>query len=307
MLDSEWSDFTGPGRSRSRDGRERMPAFLASHSAFFVLLGVLLGQVLLLSFQITRNRNVRLIHVWAAGVFGPFDRALRSASSDVGGAWSDYSGMWSAEEENHELSAQLAQARWRIAQLTEQAAEAARLRALLNFKTQDPLNTLAAEVIASSPAPGSRSVLIDRGQSDGLRRNMAVVTPSGIVGEIAAVYPHSAEVLLITDPSSGAGCMLAGSRTQGVLQGTGLAFCRLKYVMNDEPVKVGEAVLTSGLDQIYPKGLPVGVVASATRGNIYKDIQVKPAAALDRLENVLVVIGSSASAGPAPGERATQR
>jgi rod shape-determining protein MreC len=124
---------------------------------------------------------------------------------------------------------------------------------------------------------------------------MLVVTPDGVAGKIIAVYPQSAQVLLITDPSSGAGSLLQDNRIQGVLKGTGRGLCKLDYVMNEDAVSPGDRVVTSGLDQIFPKGLPLGTVVKVGEGNIYKEIVVKPAVALDRLEEVLVVTSKPAA------------
>ena len=112
------------------------------------------------------------------------------------------------------------------------------------------------------------------------------------VGKTVAVYPHTAQVLLITDPSCGVGCMLGESRLQGILKGGSQDRCELQYVMDEEKVSPGEAVLTSGLDQIYPKGLLVGYIVHSNDGNIYKHIVVKPAVPLSRLENVLILFKS---------------
>jgi rod shape-determining protein MreC len=119
-----------------------------------------------------------------------------------------------------------------------------------------------------------------------------VITPEGVVGKIIAVFNHTAQVLIITDGSSGVGSMLEKSGVQGVLKGGGDGVCHLDYIMNGEKVEVGDTVVTSGLDQIYPKGLLVGTVLKVSQGNIYKNITVKPAAPLDRLEDVLVILNS---------------
>jgi rod shape-determining protein MreC len=161
--------------------------------------------------------------------------------------------------------------------------------------------TVAAEVMASSlgntssPGENSNAIFIDKGSDSGLTADLAVITPEGVVGKILAIFPHSAQVLLITDASSGVGVTLAQSRVQGILKGSANGLCDLYYVMNEEVVTHGEAVLTSGLDQIYPKGLPVGTVVTVGDGNIYKTISVKPSADLNRLEMVLVVLKPSAA------------
>lgn len=271
----------------------RMQAFVARHRAFFILVAVLVGQLLLLSFQITRSHNVRLIQVWAVAVLNPFERSLRGLADVTTRAWYSYRGLWGAQQQNQELSVQLVAARARIQQLSERAAEGERLRALLDFKNRLPYQTVAAEAIAASPGESSNAIFIDKGTDYGLTTDLAVTTPEGVVGKTIAVFPHSAQVLLLTDSSSGVGCILERARLQGVLKGGNRNLCQLHYIMNEEPVAVGETVLTSGLDQVYPKGLPVGTVISVGEGNIYKNIAVKPAAALNRVESVLVIFKPS--------------
>ena len=119
---------------------------------------------------------------------------------------------------------------------------------------------------------------------------MPVITPDGIVGKVHRVFWGSARVLVITDPDSGVGALLEKSRVHGVLQGSGGFFCQLAYVVNDERVEVGEHVLTSGEDLIYPKGLPIGVVTSVRPGPVFRQIRIRPSARLNRLEEVLVIV-----------------
>ncbi len=267
-----------------------LQAFVGRHYSFFVLLGVLVGQLLLLSFQITRNHNVRLIRIWAVAAFDPFERSLRGVANATTHAWRSYRDLSAAQQQNQELHTQLAAARSRIQQLSDQAAEAPRLRALLDFKNRLPYSSVAAEVIATSPGESSNAVFIDKGSDAGLTSDLAVITSDGIIGKTIAVFSHTSQVLLITDPASGVGAMLERSHTQGILKGSDGAVGKLHYILNEEPVAVGEAVVSSGLDQICPKGLPLGTVVRVGPGSIYKNILVKPAASLRRLETVLVVL-----------------
>jgi rod shape-determining protein MreC len=273
-----------------RETPEKVQAFVARHRAFFILLGVLVAQLLLLSAQITRNQKVRLIQVWAVAVLDPFERAFHGVVDGTAGAVRTFRDLWRAQQEKRELETQLVAARAEIQQLSEQAAETQRLRRLLEFKQQLPFPAVAAEVIATSPGDASKSIYIDKGSDAGLAADLAVITPSGIVGKTIAVFPRTAQILLITDSSSGAAATLEKSRVQGIVKGAAVNACQLNYVMNEAPVEVGEHVLTSGLDQIYPKGLLIGTVAEIHEGNIYKSIKVKPTAELDRLESVLVVL-----------------
>ena len=281
-----------PETPPSREGPVVLQAFVARHRAFFVLLAVLVLQLLLLSFQITRSNKVRLIQVWAVTVFDPFERALHGAVDASTEAWRTYRDLWGAQQQNQELQIELVAARSRIQQLTEQAAEAERLRLVLEFKQRLPFQTVAAEVIAASPGESSKAVYIDKGSNAGLKTDLAVITPAGIVGKILAVFPYSSQVLLITDPASGAGCMLQRTRAQGILKGGPTNLCEVQYVSNEETVEVPDAVITSGLDRIFPKGLPIGTVIKTQAGDVYREIVVKPSASLDRLETVLVVLKS---------------
>jgi len=292
MIDSDTQVF-GPVQNVGREGPEAVQAFVARHRAFFILVAVMVAQLLLLSVQITRNHNVRLIQVWAVDLLDPFERGLHWTVETASNAWTSVRALRRAQKQNQELRAELDTARSQVLQLSEKAREADRLRALLDFKGQLPYPTIAAEVIATSPGERSSAIFIGKGSDAGLATDLAVITPAGIVGKIVAVFPRSAQVLLLTDPTSGVGCLLEKSRLQGVLKGSGDGLAQLRYVMNEQPVSVGDSLLTSGLDQIYPKGLPVGTVVRTGEGNIYKEITVKPAAQLDRLETVLVVLKSA--------------
>lgn len=275
--------------SLTRDGPD-VKALMARHRPFFILVGVLVVQLLMLSFQITRNHNVRLIRIWAVNVFDPFERSLRGLANATTRAWRGYRGLWRAQEENLKLRVQLVAAQSKIQDLAEQTAELPRLRSLLEFKSRLPFSTVAAEVIGTSPGENSSAVFIDKGTDAGLTPDLAVITPEGVVGKTIAVFRHTSQVLLITDPSSGLAAMLERSRIQGILKGSDGTVAKLQYVMNEESVAAGQAVLSSGLDQICPKGLPLGTVIRVGEGNIYKNIVVKPTAPLNRLEAVLVVL-----------------
>jgi rod shape-determining protein MreC len=294
MLDSNWPDSGDFSNGFDRRPRDRVHAFVARRGAFFVLVAVLLAQLLLLSVQITRGRNVRLVHVWAAAVFSPLERGFHRVVESVASVGRLAEGLWRARSENLQLRAQLAEDGIRLQQLSEQAAEANQLRALLDFKAHLAYANVPAQVIAWSPEHGSAAVLINRGSADGVAKEMPVITPQGVVGKIIATFRHTSQVLLLTDPSSGAGCMLQSTRVQGVLRGESRGLCEMRYVMDDEKVETGDTVLSSGLDQIYPAGLIMGTVVRVEDGNIYKKIVVRPAVDLDRLEDVLIVLKPAA-------------
>jgi rod shape-determining protein MreC len=269
-----------------------MRAFLARHNHLTLLVAVLLGQLFFLAYQIKGENDVRLIRLWAVTVFGPVERAVHNTADGVGALVDNYIALYNTRQENLRLSAALDEARLRLHELEARAAQAEGLATLLELKQAFPrAPLLAAKVIGASPAAPSRTVLIDRGSEDGLDVNMAVLTPEGVVGKVVSVYPHASQVLLITDQKSGVGVVLAETDLMGVVKGSGSTQCQLDYVPNTETVSPGTQLLTSGLDQLFPRGLPVGRVVSSRPGEAFQEIVVEPAVQLGRLEHVLVLAG----------------
>jgi rod shape-determining protein MreC len=174
--------------------------------------------------------------------------------------------------------------------LVDDAEQARRLQALLGFKEQYISKTIAAQVIGASGSEQSRSIYIDKGSSQGLDKDMPVITADGVIGRVLKVYPSVSQVLLINDQTSGVGAILEQSRLQGILRGTPAGEVILEKVMSDETVQPGEKVLTSGGDQIFPKGLPIGTVSKVSAGpEVFLNIRVRPATNLSKLEEVLVI------------------
>ncbi len=268
-----------------------MIALPSRHRSLVLLATAVLTQVLLLAIQIKRERQVRLIRVWSVTMITPIQRAGAWAIDRVRGGWGNYVGLRHTHQENQELQAELERLRLRNAQLESRAAEAERLADLLGFRqAHADVPMLAARVIGASADAASRTVYINRGEKHGVRRNMGVITPEGVVGKIIEAYRDTAQVLLLSDKEGGAGALLASSRTQGPVGGLNEPLLQMKYVSNDLDVVIGERVLTSGQDRIFPKDLPVGTVAEARPGNPFKIIRIKPAAHLDRLEEVLILL-----------------
>ena len=255
-----------------------------------LLAATLLAQILLLAVQIRRPGQVRLIRVWSVALVTPLERAATWSIGRVGAGWSNYVSLHQVRNENQLLRAEISELRMRNSQLESRAVEANRLAALLTFRDAHPAaQLLAARIIGAGPG-SSHTVFLDRGERDGIRNDMGVITPDGVVGKVLEAYSATAQVLLITDKDGGVGSLLADSRTQGVAKGQGEPLLLLSYVNNDQTVTIGERVLTSGIDRIFPKDLPVGNVVAVRVGNPFKLIDVRPAARLDRLEEVFVLL-----------------
>src|SRR5579864_5612196 len=272
-----------------------MESVLSRYRNLIILVGVLFLQVLGLAMQVKKNggdeEKTRLIRIWAVDAVTPLERTLVWLRNSSGGLWHNYFYLRGVRAENRELKQQIEQMRLEQVRLAEDAAQARRLQTLLAFKEQFISRTVAAQVIGSSGSDHSRIIYIDKGENSGIRRDMAVMTADGIVGKVLLVYPSVAQVLLINDQSSGVGALLEKTRLQGVLRGTDNGEVILERVMSDEQVSVGETVLTSGGDQIFPKGLPVGTVTKVSNGkDLFLNITIKPAANLSKLEEVLVLV-----------------
>jgi rod shape-determining protein MreC len=261
------------------------------HKSLVLLAGVILLQVLLLAVQIKRDSQGRLIRSWTVGALSPFERAGSYGFGWFRDAWRNYFALRGAKKDNEDLRRENDGLKLRIAQLEGKASEADRLAALLHFRqTQADVPMVAARVIGGGPGTASLTIELDRGEHDGIRRDMGVITPDGVVGKIIDAYPNTSQVLLLTDRESGVGAKFADSGIQHPVGGVGETMLAMKYVPNDDEVNVGERVVTSGTDRIFPRDLPVGTITEIKPGNPFKQIRVKPAANLEKLEEVLVLL-----------------
>jgi rod shape-determining protein MreC len=262
------------------------------HRSIFLLGGVVLLQVLLLAVQIKRDSQGRLIRVWTVGAVSPFERAGAHGISHIRDTWNHYFALQNTWRDNEELKRENGALKLQITQLQSKAGEADRLAALLKFRqTNADVPMVSARVIGGSADSTSQTVYLDRGERDGIRRNMGVITPDGVVGKVIESYKDTAQVLLLTDEHSGVGAMLMDSRLQKPVGGTGEPLLVMKYISNeDNSVNPGDRIVTSGIDRIFPRDLPVGTIADIKAGSTFKQIRVRPAANLERLEEVFVLL-----------------
>ena len=270
-----------------------MESVLGRYKNLIVLVGVLFAQVLGLAVQVKRTtdtESTRLIRIWAVDAVTPFEKVFSWFGNGSGNLWHNYIYLRGVRQENRDLKAEIEQLRIEHVRLIEDAQQARRLQALFNFKEQYISKTVPAQVIGSGGSEQSRVVYIDKGESAGIRTDMAVITVDGIVGKVLKVFRSTAQVLLIDDQSSGVGAMIDKSRLQGIVRGTPAGEVMLEKIMTDETVQPGEVVRTSGGDRIFPKGLPIGTVTHVSNGqDLFLNIRVRPSANLNKLEEVLVV------------------
>jgi rod shape-determining protein MreC len=284
-----------------------MESFFSRYRNLIVLLAVLLGQVIGLAVQVRKStpvtgpvgpggaqdsRGVRLIRLWAADMVMPFERGLHSAGSGLGGLWANYVDLRNVRQQNKDLQQTVDRLRLEQAQIYEDALEGQRLKGLLKFQQGYIYATTPAQVIGSSGSLQSRVMWIDKGVADGVKTDMAVITADGIVGKVREAFEHSAQVLAINDQSSGAGVILETTRIRGILRGNAQGQPQVINILMDSRIQPGEKVLTAGGDQIFPRGLPVGVVERVEQDKErsgFINVIVKPAVNLQHVDEVLVI------------------
>jgi rod shape-determining protein MreC len=281
-----------------------MESFLIRYRNLLVLLAILVAQVVGLAVQVRRSdtgRNVldlhdgpgvRLVRLWANALVSPPERMIHATKLGAEYLWRNYLELRHVREQNQDLQKTIDRLRLEQASLLEDARQGQRLQSLLDFQQRYIYKTLAAQAIGTSGSDQSRVFYLDKGSADGLDRDMAVITADGIVGKVREVYPKSAQVLAINDQTSGAGVILETTRIRGILRGNAIGQPQIVGILADQRIQPGEKVLTAGGDQIFPRGLPVGVVEKVVRDperDSFIDVIVKPAAHLDRLDEVLVI------------------
>jgi len=267
----------------------------------YLFLAVMLGHVLLISAQVNSRSGVPVLESVTFGIFSEVQRAMASGVSGVRRAWGGYVGLRHLKQENDSLKRALAAAQIAVQEQRALASRTRGLEQLLALRDRISLRTTAAEIIGAAATPDFRTVTIDKGTRDGLRPDMAVIAPAGVVGRIVVPSARSAKVQLLVDRNAAAGALVERSRAQGVVVGVGGERLEMEYVSEVYDIVAGDVIVTSGIDGIYPKGFVIGRVASVEKsGGAYKRITVTPAVDFSALEEVLVVVS------PTPAKEATE-
>lgn len=260
------------------------------------LVGLLFANLALMSYDARDDvTKQRLIRVWAQAIASPFQRVTSGAGTSSASFFQKIANWRTAATENEQLKQRVAELEIEVHQARADRDENQRLKALLGLKEETQYGVVPATVIARDPSLWFNTVTINRGSSSGITTNMPVVTPGGIVGRVVATSPWTAQVMLITDDRSAAGAVvgqLGSSSALGSVRGLGdNGLLEMRYVSGLEEVKVGDYVVTTGQDGIYPQGLNVGTVVEVKSGSATTPhtIHIKPGARLDSLEEVAVL------------------
>ncbi len=220
----------------------------------------------------------------------PFQLAVQRSVTYVSSIWNNYFSCVSKAQENVELKNQLARVRQIENQNRELTVENDRLKKFLAFTSSASGSYVAARVIARDPSPWFKTLMIDKGEKHGLKKNAPIVIPEGIVGQITKVSPNFSRVLLITDRNSAVDILVQNTRARGVVKGGGDNRCVLVYALRKEEIHAGDVIVSSGLDQVFPKGLKIGTVLDVKKDHsrLFQDIMVQTSVDFDKLEEVLV-------------------
>jgi rod shape-determining protein MreC len=255
-----------------------------------LFVAVTLGHIILISAQVNSRAGVPMLEVVTFGAFAEVQRGAATLTGGVRNAWNNYVDLRDLRGENAQLKRELGDLQLQIQKERADAARAQQLERLLGLKQELQVQTVAAGVIGTVANIEYRGVTIDKGSTDGVGSNMAVIAPTGVVGRVVTSTRHAAKVQLLIDRNAAAGALVERSRAQGVVVGAGEELVRMDFVAATADVKVGDVVVTSGIDGIYPKGFVVGKVVQVNNGNgIYKAIRLRPTVDFNTLEEVLIV------------------
>jgi rod shape-determining protein MreC len=221
----------------------------------------------------------------------PIQYAVSQAILATRNVWVTYFMAVRAVEENEYLRRQLAESNEIRNRYEELDLENRRLRKFVNFTTSVPENYVAARIIGRDPSPWFKTIMIDKGESQGLAKGNPVLVSEGIVGQIISVSSNASRVLLITDRNSAVDALIRNSRVRGIVKGDNENSCLFVYALRKDEVKPGETIISSGLDQVFPKGLIIGRILNVTRehSKLFQDITIETSVDFDKIEEVLVL------------------
>jgi rod shape-determining protein MreC len=253
---------------------------------------LLLFALVLMSLRAKQRKGVELFDALLMEISFPFQKAATLVIKTVQGTFQHYIFLVNLEKENRVLKEKIAQLQEENHRMKEIELANERLRQLLQFREKNFPSMIGAEVIGRDPSFWFKSVMIDKGESDGVKKGMAVILPTGVIGQVLKIAPHYATVLLITDYNSAVDCVVERSRAKAIVEGKGENRCQLKYLLRAEEVAVGDIVVTSGLGGNFPKGLMVGEVKKVDKKGhgVFQYAELAPSVDMTRLEEVFVVM-----------------
>ncbi|MDA8165270.1 MAG: rod shape-determining protein MreC [Desulfobacteraceae bacterium] len=258
----------------------------------FLLGGVLFALFLILVVSTVGRQEFNASHKISLELIGRAQAATTDVTDYFKSVWTDYVALWGVREENKRLREELANCRAARNEYREAVATNIRLTKLLALKESLPPPVLTARIVGKDPSLWFKTVIVDRGSADGVKKGMPAVTVEGIVGQVLDTSPQFSKILLATDPNSAIDVLIQPSRIQGIVKGRNDDGLELQYVLKNCDVRKGDQIITSGLGGVFPKGLPVGTVSKAVRDRrgMFQKIEVAPAVDFNGLEHLLIIM-----------------
>jgi len=222
---------------------------------------------------------------------GPALRLISKPTYSLRKMFEAYANLVDVKRDNLALKKKLEAFELENQKIPELEKENKRLKTILNLTEQNPNTMIAARVVGEDIKNWFKCIIIDKGRNYGIKEKMPVITPKGIVGQAVEVNKWHTKVMIINDTNSSIDVYIEGKNTRGMLEGTGQTVLKLKYVLKNDEVEIGDRLVTSGKDSIYPKGLPTGIVITVNRNKpgIFSDIDVMPFNNFKGLEEVLII------------------
>ncbi len=265
---------------------------------FIVLL--LLFALVLMSLRAKQREGVEFFDALLMEVCSPFQKAATFVIKTVQGTFTQYVYVVNLGKENRMLKQKIAELQEENHRMKEMKLANERLRQLLQFREKNSPSMIGAEVIGQDPSSWFKSVTIDKGERDGVKKGMAVISPAGVIGQILKTAPHYATVLLLTDYNSAIDSIVQRTRAKAIVEGKGENRCQLKYLRRAEEVAVGDIVVTSGLGGNFPKGLMVGEIKKVDKKGhgVFQYAELVPSVDMTQLEEVFVIMEPLPSSQP---------
>jgi rod shape-determining protein MreC len=283
----------GKGVFPAEAGRE--VRFLAGNKKVVLVVAVVTLAAIVATGGWRSGEDAGMLDRTVTAFTAPLLKGVENLAGVLGGAADFLLGWRGLREENRHLRAEVLRLQREAAERREREMAYRRLADMLEYREETGYDMAVAAVIGHDATNLFRTVLINKGKRDGLGRNLAVVTPGGVVGRIIRVYSTTARVLLLTDRSSGIDAIVQRTRDQGVVQGLGLQQLEMKYLSRQSTVAVGDTVVTSGMEGVFPKGVRIGTVKNVKKGGyLLQKVEISPPEGLDRLEEVFVLMPEGA-------------
>jgi rod shape-determining protein MreC len=257
----------------------------------FLFFGLILTLFIILVVSTVGHQEFNAPHKLALEVIGTAQYGINRITGSIKNGWENYSALINVREENARLREELQKHKAINNEYREAAAANVRLAKLLDMKETLPAPALTAEIIGGDPSQWFKTVIIDRGSSDGIQSGMPAVTVDGVVGQVINVSPNFAKVLLANDPNSAIAGLIQETRVQGIIKGGGPRF-HMEYVLNSNEVSEGDRIVTSGIGGVFPKGVPIGTVSKVEKSGrgMFQEIEIEPAVDFSQLEYLIIVM-----------------